>query len=64
MRYVSEADLIAIDPWAYENQQDLLNAVLMKCREFNQWQPVDIGICYRVDTRFHIRRPSYTRLKN
>ena len=23
----------------------------------------DIGICYRVDTRFHIVRPIYTRLK-
>lgn len=41
MRYISEADLIAIDTWACENQQDLLNTILMKCRELNQWQPIE-----------------------
>lgn len=38
---ISKKDLIDINPWEYDNQQDLLNAILEKCKELNQWLPID-----------------------
>ena len=41
MRGISAEELINFDPWQYENQQDLLNAILKKCHELNTWLPID-----------------------
>lgn len=41
MRGIEEKELLNFDPWQYENQQDLLNAILEKCKELNPWLPID-----------------------
>lgn len=41
MRGISSEELINFNPWDYANQQDLLNAILKKCHELNQWMPID-----------------------
>jgi len=41
MEGISKDTLINIDPWAYDNQQDLLNAILLQCKELNPWMPID-----------------------
>lgn len=38
---ISIDDLLKIDPWQYDNQQDVLNAILDKCTELNSWLPID-----------------------
>lgn len=37
---ISKEELLNFDPWAYDNQQDLLNAILGKCTELNPWLPI------------------------
>ena len=34
---ISKDDLLKIDPWQYDNQQDLLNAILDQCTELNNY---------------------------
>lgn len=41
MRGISSEELINFNPWDYANQQDLLNAILKKCHELNQWMPIE-----------------------
>ena len=41
MEGISKERLIEIDPWAYGNQQDLLNAILLQCKELDLWMPID-----------------------
>ena len=41
MEGISKERLIEIDPWAYGNQQDLLNAILLQCKELYPWQPIE-----------------------
>lgn len=41
MKGITKQELLEIDPWQYDNQQDLLNAILDKCTELNPWQPID-----------------------
>lgn len=38
---ISKKELIDFDPWQYDNQQDLLNAILNKCRELDPWLPLE-----------------------
>lgn len=38
---INKKDLLAINPWDYDNQQDLLNAILGLCTELDQWLPID-----------------------
>ena len=38
---ISKGDLLNIDPWAYDNQQDLLNAIIERCRELDQLMPIN-----------------------
>lgn len=38
---ISKKELIDFDPWQYDNQQDLLNAILNKCRELDPWLPIE-----------------------
>ena len=40
MKYISEETLLDIDPWQYDNQQDLLNAILEQCTEINHGQEI------------------------
>ena len=38
---ISKERLIDFDPWAYDNQQNLLNAILEQCTELNPWMPME-----------------------
>jgi len=38
---ISINDLLKIDPWQYDNQQDVLNAILDKCTDLNPWLPIE-----------------------
>lgn len=37
MRGISHKELLTIDPWQHDNQQDLLNHILDECQELNPW---------------------------
>lgn len=41
MRGISHKELLEIDPWQYDNQQDLLNHIIEQCQELNPWLPID-----------------------
>lgn len=41
MKAITEETLLEINPWDYENQQDLLNAILYQCTELNPFYPID-----------------------
>lgn len=41
MEGISKEELLSINPWDYETQQDLLNAILLKCTELDPWLPID-----------------------
>ena len=34
---ITKKELIDFDPWQYDNQQDLLNAILKECHELDPW---------------------------
>jgi hypothetical protein len=38
---ISKDDLLKIDPWQYDNQQDVLDAILDQCTELNPWLPIE-----------------------
>ena len=38
---ITKKELIDFDPWQYDNQQDLLNAILEECRELDPWLPIE-----------------------
>ena len=38
---ISKETLLSINPWDYDNQQDLLNAILELCKELDPWLPID-----------------------
>ena len=38
---ISKETLLGINPWQYDNQQDLLNAILGLCAELDPWLPID-----------------------
>ena len=38
---ISKEELLDIDPWAYDNQQDLLNAIIGMCKEFDNLTEFD-----------------------
>lgn len=38
---ISKKELIDFDPWKYDNQQDLLNAILKECHELDPWLPIE-----------------------
>ena len=42
MRGISKGDLIDIDPWQYDNPQELLNGIIAKCQELQEpWIPLE-----------------------
>lgn len=38
---IRKETLLEINPWQYDNQQDLLNAILGLCDELDQWIPIE-----------------------
>lgn len=38
---ISKDTLLSINPWDYDNQQDLLNAILELCTELDPWLPIE-----------------------
>jgi len=46
MEGISKDTLINVDPWAYDTQQDLLNAILRQCKELNPWMLVGDFLVY------------------
>lgn len=61
MRGISKGDLLDIDPWQYDNQQDLLNAILVECQELNQWQLIETA---PKDREILVYAPSYQGLRS
>ena len=41
MRGISHKELLEIDPWKYDNQQDLLNHIIEQCKELNFWMTLE-----------------------
>lgn len=46
MRGISHKELLKIDPWQHDNQQDLLNHILDQCKELNNWMTLDEFLRY------------------
>ena len=42
MRGISEEELLEINPWMHDNQQDLLNHIIEQCRELQEpWMTLE-----------------------
>jgi len=41
---ISKETLLEINPWQYDNQQDLINAILGLCTELDPWLPIETSI--------------------
>lgn len=55
---ISKEKLINFDPWAYDNQQDLLNAILEQCAELDPWMPIESAPLNRKILLFNIASKS------
>lgn len=55
---ISKERLIDFDPWAYDNQQDLLNAILDQCTELDHWLPIESAPLNRKIILFNIAAKS------
>ena len=51
---ISKENLININPWDYDNQQDLLNAILWLCKELNEYTDLPQTVCTQEGTVINV----------